>query len=226
MVKMSALPKRQNQNSSFNEKKTKTIHQANKRRKKRKTRGYSLELHEKECDHGKGVKRKSDDVLENDCFSDVLDSLLKQANDVPIKRPRNNPQSSEAKSVVSLFDSLDVDSGISSEISPATSGRSSPCERICQANIVAMDCEMVGTGPGGRCNELARCSIINYHGSVIYDKYILPVQKVTNYRTRWSGIRKHHLVNAEPFEKAQNEVRLSGFHIHFWIDYAFLDSVF
>ncbi|RXN19620.1 apoptosis-enhancing nuclease-like protein [Labeo rohita] len=69
-----------------------------------------------------------------------------------------------------------------------------------------MDCEMVGTGPGGKRNEVARCSIVNYDGSVLYDKYILPLHPVTNYRTRWSGIRKHHLEQAEAFEDAQNEI--------------------
>uniref|UniRef100_A0A673FF94 Exonuclease domain-containing protein n=1 Tax=Sinocyclocheilus rhinocerous TaxID=307959 RepID=A0A673FF94_9TELE len=75
------------------------------------------------------------------------------------------------------------------------------------SKLVAMDCEMVGTGPGGKCSEVARCSIVNYYGSVLYDKYILPRNPVTDYRTRWSGIRKHHLQQAVAFEDAQNEVR-------------------
>lgn len=78
---------------------------------------------------------------------------------------------------------------------------------IDHSRLVAMDCEMVGTGPSGRRSEVARCSIVNYYGSVIYDKYILPRHPVTDYRTRWSGIRKHHLEQAVPFEDAQNEVR-------------------
>ncbi|NXW39496.1 I20L2 protein, partial [Phaetusa simplex] len=32
------------------------------------------------------------------------------------------------------------------------------------SKMVAIDCEMVGTGPGGRISDLARCSIVNYHG--------------------------------------------------------------
>ncbi|NXT16843.1 AEN nuclease, partial [Prunella fulvescens] len=32
------------------------------------------------------------------------------------------------------------------------------------SKLVAMDCEMVGTGPGGRTSALARCSIVSYHG--------------------------------------------------------------
>ncbi|NXV57019.1 AEN nuclease, partial [Molothrus ater] len=30
--------------------------------------------------------------------------------------------------------------------------------------LVALDCEMVGTGPGGRTSALARCSIVTYEG--------------------------------------------------------------
>ncbi|NXC92211.1 AEN nuclease, partial [Cercotrichas coryphoeus] len=32
------------------------------------------------------------------------------------------------------------------------------------SKLVAIDCEMVGTGPGGRTSALARCSIVTYEG--------------------------------------------------------------
>lgn len=72
---------------------------------------------------------------------------------------------------------------------------------------LAMDCEMVGTGPKGRNSELARCSIVSYDGDVVYDKYIKPTNAVTDYRTRWSGISWHQLVKAMPFQHARKEVR-------------------
>ncbi|KAM7415052.1 hypothetical protein PAMA_019738 [Pampus argenteus] len=109
-------------------------------------------------------------------------------------------------SVAALRDSWEVDSGFSSEASPPASGRSSPCLGSCPTTVVALDCEMVGTGPGGRCSELARCSILDYHGNVLYDKYIRPCQLVTDFRTRWSGIQRHHLRNATPFAQAREEV--------------------
>ncbi|NXU56167.1 AEN nuclease, partial [Turnix velox] len=71
---------------------------------------------------------------------------------------------------------------------------------------VAIDCEMVGTGPQGKLSELARCSVVNYHGDVIYDKYVLPELPVVDYRTRWSGITKQHLKSAIPFKSAQAEI--------------------
>ncbi|XP_028286980.1 apoptosis-enhancing nuclease [Parambassis ranga] len=105
-----------------------------------------------------------------------------------------------------LRDSWEVDSGFSSEASPPASGRSSPCLGSCPTTVVALDCEMVGTGPSGRCSELARCSILDYHGNILYDKYVKPCEPVTDFRTRWSGIRKHHLLNAMPFAQAREEV--------------------
>ncbi|NXH12944.1 I20L2 protein, partial [Bucco capensis] len=72
--------------------------------------------------------------------------------------------------------------------------------------LVAIDCEMVGTGPGGRTSDLARCSIVSYDGDVMYDRYVRPAAPIVDYRTRWSGIRRQHMVNAVPFVKAQREI--------------------
>ncbi|XP_029951918.1 apoptosis-enhancing nuclease-like [Salarias fasciatus] len=105
-----------------------------------------------------------------------------------------------------LTDSWEVDSGFHSEASPPASGRSSPCLSTCPTTVVALDCEMVGTGPGGRCSELARCSIVDYHGHVLFDQYVKPHQPVTDFRTRWSGIKKHHLHNATPFTEAREQI--------------------
>ncbi|ETE72063.1 Interferon-stimulated 20 kDa exonuclease-like 2, partial [Ophiophagus hannah] len=74
------------------------------------------------------------------------------------------------------------------------------------SKMVAIDCEMVGTGPGGRNSDLARCSVVGYYGDVMYDKYIRPLSPITNYRTRWSGIRQHHMRDAIPFKLAQKEI--------------------
>ena len=34
----------------------------------------------------------------------------------------------------------------------------------------------------------ARCSVVNHHGNVLYDSYVAPMDKITNYRTKYSGI--------------------------------------
>lgn len=76
---------------------------------------------------------------------------------------------------------------------------------------LALDCEMVGTGPPPASdNVLARVSIVNYHGEQIYDSYVqsLPDVQVTDYRTFVSGIRPEHMRPdvARPFAEVQKEV--------------------
>ncbi|XP_068954657.1 apoptosis-enhancing nuclease isoform X1 [Petaurus breviceps papuanus] len=101
--------------------------------------------------------------------------------------------------------------------SPGTQPRKKPIQKIEPSKgtasghamphkCVAIDCEMVGTGPGGRVSELARCSVVSYHGDVLYDKYIRPETPIVDYRTRWSGVTRQHMQNAIPFRVAQKEI--------------------
>ena len=48
---------------------------------------------------------------------------------------------------------------------------------------------MVGTGYEGEDSMLARCSLVNRFGHVLYDKYVAPQEWVTDFRTKFSGIR-------------------------------------
>ena len=61
---------------------------------------------------------------------------------------------------------------------------------------IAMDCEMVGGGANKKeqYDMLARCSIVNSHGVVVYDKYVKPMDTVVDYRTHVSGITREHLI--------------------------------
>lgn len=54
---------------------------------------------------------------------------------------------------------------------------------------LAMDCEMVGTGPEGRDSVIARVSIVNAYSECIYDEYVKPKEKITDFRTEISGVR-------------------------------------
>ncbi|XP_057612432.1 interferon-stimulated gene 20 kDa protein [Chionomys nivalis] len=71
--------------------------------------------------------------------------------------------------------------------------------------VVAIDCEMVGVGPL-MVSGLARCSIVNLYGTVLYDKYIRPEGEITDYRTRVSGITPQHMMRATPFAEAKLEI--------------------
>ncbi|KAG9407659.1 hypothetical protein AC1031_002378 [Aphanomyces cochlioides] len=74
------------------------------------------------------------------------------------------------------------------------------------SQIVAIDCEMVGVGLSGTRSVLARCSIVDFDGNVVYDEHVKPMEKVTDFRTHVSGIRSKSLRNAIPFPKCQQDV--------------------
>lgn len=73
-------------------------------------------------------------------------------------------------------------------------------------DIVSIDCEMVGAGSNGSIDILARVSIVNRRGHILMDKYVKPTQPVTDYRTKYSGIRREDIENAEDFNEVQDEV--------------------
>jgi len=72
--------------------------------------------------------------------------------------------------------------------------------------ILGMDCEMVGVGMTGTDSILARVSIVNHFGHKIYDKFVAPREKVTDYRTAVSGVRPEDLQGAPEFKEVQTEV--------------------
>lgn len=71
---------------------------------------------------------------------------------------------------------------------------------------LALDCEMVGTGKLGTNNELARVSIVNIFGDVVYDKIVKPREPVTDYRTEITGLVKASFTDATLYKVAQKEV--------------------
>lgn len=72
--------------------------------------------------------------------------------------------------------------------------------------VLAMDCEMVGVGPDGDRSVLARVCIINNYGSVLLDTHVTPGERVTDYRTRVSGIRAADLRGAAKLQEVQRQV--------------------
>lgn len=70
---------------------------------------------------------------------------------------------------------------------------------------IGIDCEMVGVGPRKQ-SALARISMVNQFGHTIYDKFVLPDEPITDYRTFVSGIRPGDLKDGLPIEIARREV--------------------
>jgi RNA exonuclease 4 len=61
------------------------------------------------------------------------------------------------------------------------------------SQYVALDCEMVGIGTDGKKSVLARASLVDWHGHCIYDRYVQVPVHVTDFRTKFSGIKPAHL---------------------------------
>lgn len=71
---------------------------------------------------------------------------------------------------------------------------------------LALDCEMVGVGPNGIQNALARVSLVNWHGQVVLDTFVRPVERVTDFRTAVSGVRPGDLRDAPGLAQVQRQV--------------------
>ncbi|KAI9745585.1 MAG: 3'-5' exonuclease [Claussenomyces sp. TS43310] len=71
---------------------------------------------------------------------------------------------------------------------------------------VAVDCEMVGVGGLEDRSVLARVSIVNYHGTQVYDSFVRPKEFVTDWRTHVSGVSPKNMATARTFEEVQSDV--------------------
>mmetsp|Transcript_20054 Transcript_20054/g.29490 ORF Transcript_20054/g.29490 Transcript_20054/m.29490 type:complete len:370 (+) Transcript_20054:77-1186(+) len=58
-----------------------------------------------------------------------------------------------------------------------------------KAKYVALDCEMVGIGAGGKQSALARVSVTDWNDNVIIDTFVQVPDRVTDFRTWVSGVR-------------------------------------
>ncbi len=74
-----------------------------------------------------------------------------------------------------------------------------------RSGCVAIDCEMVGVGRCRSRSILARVAV-DEHGTCLLDNYVRPTETVTDYRTRWSGIRARDLVGAPSFDSVRQRV--------------------
>ncbi|EPQ66618.1 Bgt-3371 [Blumeria graminis f. sp. tritici] len=70
---------------------------------------------------------------------------------------------------------------------------------------LGIDCEMVGVGSNSR-SVLARVSIVNFHGILVYDSYVKPNEYVTDWRTKVSGISSREMIAARSFNVVQQEI--------------------
>jgi RNA exonuclease 4 len=74
---------------------------------------------------------------------------------------------------------------------------------------VAVDCEMVGIGPEGKKSALARVSVVDWDGSVLLDSFVRVSERVTDFRTRVSGVRPRDIAAANAGAMDHDEARLA-----------------
>lgn len=69
--------------------------------------------------------------------------------------------------------------------------------------IVALDCEMVEVDHVS--DGLARVSIVNYNGHVLFDTFVRPRGTITNYRSWVSGVYPSAMKTAMPYKQAREK---------------------
>lgn len=79
-------------------------------------------------------------------------------------------------------------------------------EKLEVGKYIAMDCEMVGVGEGGYESALARVSLVDFHGRQVYDSYVKPQERVTDWRTAITGLTQKDMRFARDFDEVQGQV--------------------
>ncbi|KAH8741728.1 hypothetical protein FG386_001302 [Cryptosporidium ryanae] len=69
---------------------------------------------------------------------------------------------------------------------------------------ISIDCEMVGCGDKGKTSVLGRIAVVSDRMELLMDAFVRPSQRITNFRTKWSGLTWSVLKNGESFEKIRN----------------------
>jgi RNA exonuclease 4 len=82
----------------------------------------------------------------------------------------------------------------------------SPTEK---QKYVALDCEMVGIGPDGKKSALARVSVVDWESTVLLDTFVRVPERVTDFRTKVSGVRAKDIAVKNENAMNHDEVRLA-----------------
>ncbi|GFT75586.1 RNA exonuclease 4 [Trichonephila clavipes] len=145
---------------------------------------------------------------------------------------RNLPQNQTSKKIKHQF-KFDFDERKASLVSghnELSDNEMDDKDSIKLTKTVSLDCEMVGVGPDGNDSILARVSIVNAYGECVYDTFVKPKEKVTDYRTYVSGVRPSDLVDGKDLFDVQKDVlaiiegrRLVGHSLKNDFDVLFID---
>ena len=77
-----------------------------------------------------------------------------------------------------------------------------------QAKYLALDCEMVGVGHKGKQSSVARVTLVDWNGRIVWDEFVRQEQEVTDYRTFVSGVTQLDVEDATlTLEECRNHVK-------------------
>ncbi|KAJ9182949.1 hypothetical protein P3X46_006879 [Hevea brasiliensis] len=116
-------------------------------------------------------------------------------------RPSNNSNSETQKSILGKRKDRPDQASDESQLNPLAPTN----DDFSLTDVIAIDCEMVGTGQGNR-SALGRVTLVNQWGNVMHDEFVRPIERVVDFRTKISGIRPQHLRKAKDFPTVQKKV--------------------
>mmetsp|Transcript_17694 Transcript_17694/g.40824 ORF Transcript_17694/g.40824 Transcript_17694/m.40824 type:complete len:307 (-) Transcript_17694:208-1128(-) len=77
-----------------------------------------------------------------------------------------------------------------------------------QSKYLALDCEMVGIGYKGKQSSVARVTLVDWNGRIVWDEFIRQDQEVADYRTFVSGVTQLDVEDATlTLEECRNCVK-------------------
>ncbi|KAF9236148.1 MipD protein [Melanogaster broomeanus] len=155
--------------------------------------------------HGPPSKRrKIDGEAPAPVSSSVLTDFPRDASSAPSFRLKHNTSNEEVDLDTAEIKNGESIAGLRKMILGKVDYQAS---QAVPGKYLALDCEMVGVGIDGTESSLARVSIVNFTGAVILDVFVRQREKVVDYRTQWSGVRRSDLtMGANPFEEVQKDV--------------------
>lgn len=145
------------------------------------------------------AKKKSSGKKLSSNWAALRSTLQKPASGVTKRRPRRvAPPASTVPATPSP--------PLNCSMFVKTALRSGPSVK--PTKVVALDCEFVGIGPDGREDALARASVVNSRGEVLYDSFVRVEAPVVDYRTQFSGVLPENLTgpDADDPRTARSEI--------------------
>ena len=80
------------------------------------------------------------------------------------------------------------------------------CSQFCDGQDAMRLLVLLRTSKSGTVQSVCRVCVVNDMGHVLLDTHVHPGEKVTDYRTHVSGVRRHHLVDAPSAAEVQAKV--------------------